>query len=129
VDPVQLGWLKAGLTSARGKTKMAILGHPLYAGGHYIAADIPDFKAIHDLLREHEVAIVMAGDTHDLEFYRETSTTRQPMLHFVNGGGGAYLSFGTEQNAGDGKNRGHHTALEMARLVVDEAHGGMAKLS
>jgi 3',5'-cyclic AMP phosphodiesterase CpdA len=96
VDPLQLEWLKAALASAKGKTKMAILGHPLYTGGHYVAADIPDFAAIHALLREHEVAIVMAGDTHDLEFYREPGEgTRPPMLHFVNGGGGAYLSFGT----------------------------------
>jgi uncharacterized membrane protein HdeD (DUF308 family) len=96
VDSLQLAWLEAALESARGKTKMAILGHPLYAGGHYQAADNPDFAALHALLRKHNVAIVMAGDTHDLEYYSETSDgSRQPTLHFVNGGGGAYLSFGT----------------------------------
>lgn len=96
VDRLQLRWLQAALASARGKTKMAILGHPLYAGGHYQAEGSPDFEALHALLREHEVAIVMAGDTHDLEFYRELNDKgRQPTLHFVNGGGGAYLSFGT----------------------------------
>lgn len=36
----------------------------------------------------------MAGDTHDLEYYFE-SRDDQRTLHFVNGGGGAYLSFGT----------------------------------
>src|SRR5262249_46872526 len=95
VDPAQAAWLKAALASAKGKTKMAILGHPLYAGGHYQAADNTDFEALHRLLREHEVAIVMAGDTHDLEYYLEKGDgTRKVALHFVNGGGGAYLSFG-----------------------------------
>ncbi len=92
VDSLQMRWLRGTLESARGKTKMAILGHPLYAGGHYLAEDSPDFAALHALLREHEVAIVMAGDTHDLEFYREPGDgSRPPALHFVNGGGGAYL--------------------------------------
>lgn len=96
VDPLQLGWLRAALASARGKTKMAILGHPLYAGGHYLAIDNEDFAALHRLLHEHDVSIVMAGDTHDLEYYVEKrDDSREPMHHFVNGGGGAYLSFGT----------------------------------
>ena len=54
---------------------MAILGHPLYAGGHYQAADDEDFAALHGLLREHDVAVVMAGDTHDLEYYVERRAT------------------------------------------------------
>jgi hypothetical protein len=40
----------------------------------------------------------MAGDTHDFEYYRENITGDGPsrvMHHFVNGGGGAYLSVGT----------------------------------
>jgi len=37
----------------------------------------------------------MAGDTHDFEYYRETTDSGQVMHHFVNGGGGAYLSIGT----------------------------------
>jgi uncharacterized membrane protein HdeD (DUF308 family) len=96
VDPVQWEWFKRGLESARGKTKMAILGHPLYAGGAYLAEDVADFRAIHDLLREHNVHVVMAGDTHDLEYYAEKlAGSGAVMHHFVNGGGGAYLSFGT----------------------------------
>ena len=35
----------------------------------------------------------MAGDTHDFEFYREPGEDGR--AHFVNGGGGAYLSIGT----------------------------------
>jgi uncharacterized membrane protein HdeD (DUF308 family) len=96
VDATQLVWLRAALESARGKTKMVVLGHPFYAGGHYLADGSPEFAALHALLREHEVAVVMAGDTHDLEYYREPGDgDRPPTLHFVNGGGGAYLSFGT----------------------------------
>jgi hypothetical protein len=96
VDPVELAWLKAALASAEGKLKMAILGHPFYAGGHDLDADDPDFAALHTILREHEVAIVMAGDTHDLEYYAERPVgSRKTVHHFVNGGGGAYLSFGT----------------------------------
>jgi uncharacterized membrane protein HdeD (DUF308 family)/3',5'-cyclic AMP phosphodiesterase CpdA len=98
IDPDQEAWLRSALERARGKFTMVILGHPLYAGGHYQAADDADFSALHRLLREHEVAIVMAGDTHDLEWYVERYTTargERVMYHVVNGGGGAYLSFGT----------------------------------
>jgi 3',5'-cyclic AMP phosphodiesterase CpdA len=98
VDADQLAWLRAGLEQARGKFTMAILGHPLYAGGDYQAAGDPDFAALHQLLREHEVDVVMAGDTHDLEHYVEryrAGGTERVMHHFVNGGGGAYLSSGT----------------------------------
>ena len=39
----------------------------------------------------------MAGDTHDFEYYRENiaGDAHAVMHHFVNGGGGAYLSIGT----------------------------------
>jgi 3',5'-cyclic AMP phosphodiesterase CpdA/uncharacterized membrane protein HdeD (DUF308 family) len=98
IDPDQEAWLRSALERARGKFTMVILGHPFYAGGHYQAADDADFSALHRLLREHEVAVVMAGDTHDLEWYVERYTAAQGervMYHVVNGGGGAYLSFGT----------------------------------
>lgn len=96
IDPVQMEWLRAALASAKGKTKMAIIGHPFYAGGQYMGEDDPDFARIHALLKEHEVSIVMAGDTHDMEYYRENPTGDKKVAHhFVNGGGGAYLSYGT----------------------------------
>jgi hypothetical protein len=39
---------------------------------------------------------MMAGDTHDLEYYVEPAVASTPALHyFVNGGGGAFLSLGT----------------------------------
>ena len=76
---------------------MVILGHPLYAGGGYQGTD-EAFGSIHRLLRQYKIPIVMAGDTHDFEYYREEYNSGdgpQVMHHFVNGGGGAYLSIGT----------------------------------
>jgi len=95
VDPAQFEWLEDGLEQAEGKFKMVILGHPLYAGGVYQAAKNEDFASIHALLRRHHVDLVMAGDTHDLEYYKEPVSAQRAIHHFVNGGGGAYLSFGT----------------------------------
>lgn len=99
IDDAQMAWLRDALAAARGKMKMAILGHPFYAGGRMLVPPDSDFAALHALLREHRVAVVMAGDTHDLEYYREDgapgTSSAGATHHFVNGGGGAYLSFGT----------------------------------
>ena len=96
VDRAQLAWLRLALERARGKLTMAILGHPFYAGGHDTVGDSEGFAALRQLLRDHGVTIVMAGDTHDLEYYAEQAEgSSQTVHHFVNGGGGAYLSFGT----------------------------------
>jgi len=98
VDPAEQAWLDRALVDSRGKLTMAVLGHPLYAGGRYQADGNEAFASIHALLRQHGAAVVMAGDTHDLEYYAEPGTgTGGPATvhHFVNGGGGAYLSFGT----------------------------------
>ncbi|WP_303902433.1 metallophosphoesterase [Thiohalomonas denitrificans] len=92
-DPAQMAWFRNALDRARDKFKMVILGHPLYATGRYQGNANPDFRAIHHLLREHSVEVVMAGDTHAFEFYREPGTeSARPTLYFTNGGGGAYLS-------------------------------------
>jgi hypothetical protein len=98
VDDEQLQWLRAALERSRGKFTMALLGHPLYAGGRYQAAGVAPFADLHRLLREHEVEVVMGGDTHYFEHYQEVYESRgrpRRMHHFVNGGGGAYLSIGT----------------------------------
>jgi 3',5'-cyclic AMP phosphodiesterase CpdA len=98
VDAAQLTWLRAALEASRGKMVMAVLGHPFFAGGHDVARDDQEFMAIRSLLRAHGVSIIMAGDTHDLEYYEEpVSGDSGPFTvhHWVNGGGGAYLSFGT----------------------------------
>lgn len=98
IDDVQFQWLKKGLQGSEGKFKMVILGHPLYEHGKYQADKDVRFKEIDKLLQEYEVNVVMAGDTHDFEYYRVPyleSNPRRMMHHFVNGGGGAYLSLGT----------------------------------
>jgi uncharacterized membrane protein HdeD (DUF308 family) len=97
IDPAQARWLERALSRARGRFTMVILGHPLYAGGAYQGSD-EAFGSIHRLLRQYKIPIVMAGDTHDFEYYREeygSGDGPRAMHHFVNGGGGAYLSIGT----------------------------------
>ena len=97
VDEKQMAWLEAALEASRGKTLMVVLGHPLYAGGHRQWDGNEDFTAIKTLIDRYGARIVMAGDTHDLEYYREdpAGPGGRGTEHFVNGGGGAYLSFGT----------------------------------
>lgn len=97
-DPEQLRWLEAALKRAQGHFTMAILGHPLYAGGQYQGATEKTFAGIHQMLRDHGVQIAMGGDTHYFEYYKESYQNNQmssTMHHFVNGGGGAYLALGT----------------------------------
>lgn len=123
VDTTQWAWFKAALERSKGKFTLALLGHPLYAGGRYqggsdeplagewvaqdgsteiagsrLGSETAPFAAIHRLLREHQVEVVMAGDTHYLEYYQEHyehAEKTRTMHHFVNGGGGAYMSIGT----------------------------------
>lgn len=98
IDPEQQAWLLAALERSRGKFLMILAGHPLYASRRYTIGEDDEFAAFHQLCREHDVRLLMAGDTHDFEVYREFFThANQPreMLHVVNGGGGAYLSIGT----------------------------------
>jgi len=104
IDARQWAWLERALDRAQGKFIMAIVGHPRIAGGHDIPPtaeghDVADtagqFASLYRLLASHKVKIAMAGDTHDFEYYRETTDSGQVMHHFVNGGGGAYLSIGT----------------------------------
>jgi len=90
VDAKQLEWLKAALERAEGGFTMAIIGHPFYAAGRSQIGDAGSFKEVHDLLRAHGVRVMLAGDTHDFEYYRDDRTH-----YFVDGGGGAYLSIGT----------------------------------
>ena len=96
IDRAQSAWLEAALTRAAGKLTMAIVGHPFFAGGHDLTLEDDNFANLKRLLLRHDVAIVMAGDTHDLEYYAEPRPAAAgPVHYFVNGGGGAYLSFGT----------------------------------
>lgn len=105
VDETQLAWIKAVLEASKGKFVIALLGHPFYAIGEYQGNMNSDFKALHDLLREYKVPLVMAGDTHDLEYYKEMPQNNDghTMHHFVNGGGGAYLSIGAAMAPADSR--------------------------
>jgi uncharacterized membrane protein HdeD (DUF308 family) len=118
VDNAQWNWFRGALDRCKGKFTMVILGHPLFTAGHYQGdpkalvgewssleysplseeGDIASFTAIHNLLREHEVDVVMAGDMHLFEHYLEPYDARggttKKMHHFVNGGGGAYICVG-----------------------------------
>ena len=107
IDERQWAWIDRALGRSQGKFTMAIVGHPRFAGGR----DIPDYAEGHDVssstdafaalyrkLASHNVRIAMAGDTHDFEYYRQRASAddnRGVLHHFVNGGGGAYLSIGT----------------------------------
>jgi hypothetical protein len=107
VDASQWAWIERALDRSRGKFIMVILGHPRFAGGrdippfaegHDVSESSQAFAALYRLLADHDVKIAMAGDTHDFEYYREqigSGDRRRLMHHFVNGGGGAYLSIGT----------------------------------
>jgi uncharacterized membrane protein HdeD (DUF308 family) len=107
VDARQWAWIERALGRSRGKFIMAIVGHPRFAGGRDLPPtgegdDVSEssgtFAALYRLLASHNVRIAMAGDTHDFEYYREKINGdggTRVMHHFVNGGGGAYLSIGT----------------------------------
>ncbi|MCB0164214.1 MAG: DUF308 domain-containing protein [Anaerolineae bacterium] len=98
LDEKEMAWFEAALERAGDNFKMVVIGHPLYAAGINQSETDPDFNAIHDIMRRYKVDISMGGDTHDFEFYRENYVAdgnETQMLHFVNGGGGAYLSIGT----------------------------------
>ena len=107
VDASEWVWIERALDRSRGKFTMAIVGHPRFAGGHDIPTlaeghDVTEsserFATLYRLLASHNVRIAMAGDTHDFEYYQEkiSSDNRERVMHhFVNGGGGAYLSIGT----------------------------------
>ena len=96
VDPEQMAWLRSALDRARGKSIMAILGHPFYAGGNAqtdgyrgvcgaeAVAPRPRRRDRHG--RRHPRSRVLP---------RAAAAGRTRSHHLVNGGGGAYLSFGT----------------------------------
>jgi uncharacterized membrane protein HdeD (DUF308 family) len=95
VDDRQLDWLEKVLQQAEGKFIMAILGHPKYAAGIDTSVGDERFVELYDRLERAGARVLMAGDTHDFEFYVEEPTeSESPRYYFVNGGGGAYLSIG-----------------------------------
>ena len=102
IDTVQMAWLQQALEAAKGKFIFVLLGHPFYAIGEYQGDMNPDFQRLHSLLKSYGATVIMAGDTHDLEYYLEPGKDgQQSVHHFVNGGGGAYLSIGAAMKPRD----------------------------
>lgn len=97
LDDKEKAWLEAALGRAGNNFKMVVLGHPFYVAGMYQGQRDAAFDEIYATLQRFGVDVAMAGDTHDFEFYRARygAHENKEMLHFVNGGGGAYLSIGT----------------------------------
>jgi len=98
IDPYEAAWLEQALTRAGTNFKLVVLGHPFFVAGADTGINDAAFQKIHETMKRFSVDVVMAGDTHDFEFYKEryaSQSTQKEMLHFVNGGGGAYLSIGT----------------------------------
>jgi uncharacterized protein YneR len=104
---------------------MVVLGHPFYAAGEYQGNLNPDFESIHQLLRKYKVPLVMGGDTHDLEYYIEEADNNKTstMHHFVNGGGGAYLSIGASMTKPENfptKEYAHYPSYDPLVKKIDE---------
>lgn len=98
VDDRQLAWIERALERSKGKFTMAIVGHPRFAAGADTSEGDEKFAALYELLAHNGVRVAMAGDTHDFEYYAEEvadGERTRTMHHFVNGGGGAYLSIGS----------------------------------
>jgi predicted phosphodiesterase len=97
IDDRQRAWLTEALERARGKFIMVIPGHPKYAGGTDTSIGENAFSALYATIENAGVDVVMAGDTHAFEYYiqyNNVAAGTRPVYHFVNGGGGAYLSIG-----------------------------------
>ena len=98
LDPYESAWLEQSLTRAGSNFKLVVLGHPFFVAGADTSHNDPEFQKIYETLKRFSVDVVMAGDTHDFEFYKQQYQSQvgpREMFHFVNGGGGAYLSIGT----------------------------------
>lgn len=124
IDAKQRAWLEAALNRAGNNYKLVVIGHPFYVAGEYQAANDKNFDEIFQLLRRYKVDAVMAGDTHDFEFYK-IKTEEKEMLSFVNGGGGAYLSIGTSLGFPENPETGDYAFYprtdELEKKIDDEA--------
>jgi uncharacterized membrane protein HdeD (DUF308 family) len=97
IDERQRTWLAAALERSRGKFMIAIVGHPKYAGGADTSRGDAGFAELYATLERAGANALIAGDTHAFEYYVDYLpyvTGARPVHHFINGGGGAYLSIG-----------------------------------
>ncbi|GIV96431.1 MAG: hypothetical protein KatS3mg057_1088 [Herpetosiphonaceae bacterium] len=97
VDPLERAWLRRRLhrARARGYLIVVLLSEPVYVNGAFVTNE--RLHDLYSLLREYEVDVVMGGDTHAYQHYEVRYRTESGRIHtahhFVNGGGGAYLSW------------------------------------
>ena len=101
IDAVQMAWLEERLAAAYAAEKIiaVVLSEPLYVDGAF--ADGDDMRRIYEVLRRYQTDVVMGGDTHSYQHYEvRYITDGSPHIahHFVNGGGGAYLSAPVDLN-------------------------------
>lgn len=124
IDDKEKAWLESALTRAGNNYKLVVIGHPFYVGGEYMAKDDKKFDEVYQILQRHNVDAVMAGDTHDFEFYKIKNGQKE-MLSFVNGGGGAYLSIGTSLGFPDDPATNNYAFYprtdELTKKIHDEA--------
>src|SRR6185369_14200242 len=80
---------------SRGHLTMVLLSEPVYVNAAFV--ENPQLAEIYALLREEQVDIIMAGDTHAYQQYEVSYPTPEggthTAHHIVNGGGGAYLAW------------------------------------
>ena len=137
IDAEEERWLEGALRRAAGKTTMAIVGHPFFAGGHNVTLDDDEFERLKQLLLEPRRDDRHGGRHARSRVLRRAGRRRfTDVHHFVNGGGGAYLSFGTalswphsganrrlgplsEPPVGFRENRNALALVETAGVVVD----------
>ncbi|MBA3469778.1 MAG: metallophosphoesterase [Herpetosiphonaceae bacterium] len=102
LDAIQFDWLEDRLRAAYADRKIiaVVLSEPLYVNGAFAAGD--QARSIYELLRRYETHVVMGGDTHSYQHYQVKYLTHKgtphTSHHFVNGGGGAYLSAPVDLN-------------------------------
>lgn len=102
LDAIQVAWLEDRLRAAYAARKIiaVVLSEPLYVNGEFAPGD--QQRSIYELLRRYETHVVMGGDTHSYQHYQVKYITKAGVSHtahhFVNGGGGAYLSAPVDLN-------------------------------
>ena len=123
VDERQWAWLERALARSRGKFIMAIVGHPRFAGGRDVSIGDEKFSALYRLLRGAGVAVAMAGDTHDFEYYGERVEDGARLSGKAFGGRFCVLSKHgrAARQVGSG-----NPVMEKAGLVLDQVARRMA---
>ena len=111
IDGEQERWLDGALARAAGKTIMAVVGHPFFAGGHDVTLGDDEFTRLKRTLLDRGVTIVMGGDTHDLD---------------ATPNGAALARCTTSSTAAAARTRFRH-GVELARRSADGRLGALSE--